>query len=258
MNRGPRVHEVRDAGAAVRGCARPPGSEGAFVDGLRDDCGVLIGGVLEVVRRLTGRDLLTELLEPLSGDLGAVSSMRAGWEELAVATGAVGENYRGLAAQVPAVWAGRAADAAVDLAGRMATAHDEQREAAALVAEQLGHVIAVSRATAEVVCAVVEFIDSLVIELLLDAAAGPLGWSKAAVTSPGRVTRLVRLIDQGREAIADLLRAAELAVAALRRVEALLDTLSALAAAVETGARAEAGRGLTTVAEAGFLGDDAA
>ncbi len=258
MSRGAGVREVRDAGAVVRGGARPPGTEGAFVDGLRDDCGLLVGGVLEVVRRVTGRDLLVELLDPLAGDMDAVSSMRAGWRELAVATGAVGENYRALARQVPGVWEGRSADAGAALAGRMATAHDEQGEAAALVADQLAHVVSVSRATAEVVCAALEFIDGLVQELLLDAAAGPLGWTRAAATCPGRVARLVRLIDQGRDAISDLLRAAELAVAALRRVEALLDALSALAAAVETGAHAAAGQDMAEVAGAGFLGDGAA
>lgn len=252
------VHEVRDAGAVVRGGARPPGTEGAFVDGLRDDCGLLIGGVLEVVRRLTGRDLLTELLEPLAGDMDAVSSMRAGWAELASATGAVGENYRALAEQVPGVMQGLSADAAARLAGRLAVAHDEQREAATLVAEQLGHVVSVSKATAEVVCAALQFLDGLVQELLLDAAAGPLRWTKAAATAPRTVVRMVRLIDQGRDAVTDLLRAVELAVAALRRVEALLDTLTALAAAVETGAHAEAGQDMAGVAEAGFLGARAA
>lgn len=254
MSGGAGVREVNDAGAVVRGGARPPGTEGAFVDGLRDDCGLLIGGVLEVVRRLTGRDLLVELLEPLAGDMDAVSSMRQGWQELAAATGAVGENYRALAHQVPGVWEGLSADAAAALAERMAAAHDEQREAAALVAEQLGHVVAVSQATAEVVCAALEFLDGLVQELLLDAAAGPLGWTKAAATSPRMVARMVRLVDQGREAISDLLRAAELAVAALRRVEALLDALAALASLVETGAHAGAAEGMAEVAGAGFLG----
>lgn len=254
---GAAVHEVRDAGAGVRDGARPPGTEGAFVDGLRDDCGLLIGGVLEVVRRVTGRDLLAELLEPLAGDMDAVSSMRAGWTELAAATGAVGENYRALAGQVPAVWEGLSADAAAGLAGRMATAHDEQREAAALVSDQLGHVVSVSKATAEVVCAALEFIDGLVQELLLDAAAGPLGWTKAAATSPRMVVRMIRLIDQGRDAITDLVRAVELAVAVLRRVEALLDALAALAAVVETGAHAEAGQDMGAVAEAGFLREGA-
>lgn len=252
MSRGAGVHEVGDAAASVRGAARPAETDGAFVDSLRDDCGVLIGGVLEVVRQLTGRDLLEELLDPLAGDLGAVSSMRTGWREIGVATAAVGANYRGLTDQLPAVWEGQAATAATGLAARIARVHDQQREAAELVAEQLDHVVAVSRATAEVVCAVLEFIDGLVLELLLSAAAGPIGWTKAAATSPGMVTRMVRLLDQGRDAIADLLRVAELAVAVLRRVEVLLDALAMMTGAVEVAAHAEAGSGMADVARAGF------
>lgn len=252
MSRGAAVHEVGDAGASVRSAARPPETDGAFVDSLRDDCGLLIGGVLEVVRTLTGRDLLAELLDPLAGDMGAVSSMLTGWREIGAATAAVGENYRGLAAQLPAVWEGEAATAATALASRIADTHDQQQQAAELVADQLGHVIEVSRATAEVVCVAVEFIDGIVVELLLSAAAGPLGWGKAAVASPGKVARVVRLIDQGRDAIADLLRVAELAVAVLRQVEALLDALATMAGAVEVAAHAQAAGGMRDVARAGF------
>lgn len=254
---GARVGELVDAAAAVRAAVPPPESDGAFVDGLRDECGLLIGGVLEVVRVLTGHDLLAELLDELAGDMGAVSSMRAGWLHAAAALGGVEENYRGLAAQLPAVWQGESAAAAGGLVGRAADVQDRQREAALLVAEQLDHVVAVSRATAELVCVVLQFLDGLVQELLLSAAAGPLGWAKAAASTPGRVHRMVVLIGRGLDAVEELRRVAALAAGLVARVRLLVEVVGVAADAGEAGAHTAAALRVDDVTRAGF-GDPAA
>ncbi len=134
------ISEKYDASAPVDG-GRPDGGMGDYIDSLRDDCGLIIGSVLWAVKKFCHRDLLAELLEPISGDFNAISSMQKGWLQVASATSAVGDNYESLRSQIDPVLDGQAATAIDSILTRIAEAHDGQQEAAELIAEQLGNML---------------------------------------------------------------------------------------------------------------------
>lgn len=228
------VHERHDASAALTGHAIPGAQRGAYLDDLRDDCGLVVGRVLEVVRALTHRDLLAELIEPIAGDFETISSMRAGWHDVSRCLHQVGRNYEALSHQLPPFWEGHAARAAGSLLTRAADVHERQSEAASLVGEQLDHVLEVSTVTAELVCAVLDYLDSIVQQLLLEAALGPFGWAEAAASAPGKIARMLGLVDRGSHAVSELERLADTVSSLLAHVQDFV-TVASLAASVVEG-----------------------
>lgn len=230
----------------------PEGTQGRFVEEKRQECGLLIGAVFDVVRYLTGRDLFLELLEPISGDFDAVSAMQQGWLHLGAAAQDVERGWLDLNAHLGSAWEGEAAAGASAALRGSARRQARQAKACTLIGDQLGHLVEVARSTTEVVCAALRFIDSLIREWLLDAALGPVGALKAVAQAQGKVQRVIRLIDHAVDAINGLVRAIKAVNAALRAVDALLSaTERGLAVANDAGHLA-AGSWLDETARAGF------
>jgi hypothetical protein len=244
------IAEAVDPGSALGGA--PDGGMGDYIEGLKKDCGFIISKVDSLVSSLTGFSLLEALFEPIAGDFDTVASMQKGWGQVGEALGAVGDNYRSLAGQLPAVWEGAASGAARDRLGDIAEMHAGQQEATGHIADQLGHVVEVAQATAEVVAAALSFINDIVTELLLDAATGPFGWAKGAITAPGKVNRLINLIHRGLEAIATFTRAVKAVVAVLRYVNAGLAAADTVLQFGNAAASTAAGQHTDETAQQGF------
>lgn len=245
------VQETFDV-SAMLASGPPQSTQGAVIDGLRDDCGPIISRILWAVRELTGRDLLAELVEPIAGDFSSVSAMQHGWLVLAQATDEVAANHAGLRDQLTEAFTGLAATSARGALAESAERHRRQAEAARLLSDQLGHVLEVAHATAEVVVAAIEFLDSLVQELLTDAALGPAGLGKAAVTAPGKVRRAITLIDRAVEAVDTLRRVTGTAIRVMRDLKVALDVTGVAVQGAGMGGHVEAGGHLGSTAEAGF------
>ncbi len=137
-----------------------------------------------------------------------------------LALGAVGDNYRSMSGQLPAVWEGPASHAAQRRLTDIADMHDGQQEATPTSRTSSGTCIEVAQATAEVVAAALSFINDIITELLLDAASGPFGWAKGAISAPGKARKVISLIHRGIEAIQKFTRAVKAVVAVLRYVNA--------------------------------------
>ena len=146
------ITEARDP-VAVLGGGAPDGGQGEYIEGLKKDCGFIISKIDSIVNALTGFSLLEALFKPIAGDFDTVSSMQKGWGNVGVSLGAVGDNYRSLSGQLPGVWEGQASRAAQHRLTDIADMHDGQQEATQHIQDQLGHVIEVAQATAEVVAA---------------------------------------------------------------------------------------------------------
>jgi hypothetical protein len=216
------ISEVYDASAPVSGGA-PDGGMGDYIEGLKDDCGFIISKVDWVVDKLTGFSLLEALFKPIAGDFNALASMQKGWGEVASSLDGLGGNYDGLAQQLPGVWTGLAGSSAATRFADVGDMYDHQQEGCGQIADQLGHMIEVAQATAELVAAALDFIDSVVQEILLDAASGPVGWVKGGLSAPGKAKKLIDLIHRGLNAIETFTRAVKAAVTALKYVNAALD-----------------------------------
>lgn len=230
----------------------PHGTQGSFIDAQRNECGRLIGGALEIVRMLTGRDLFVELLEPIAGDFDAVSAMQTGWKHLAQAAAGVERNWADLGGFLQPHWQGEAADRAATALAESKRNQARQARACALIGDQLGHVVAVARSTTETVCAVLRFIDSLLQEYLLDAALGPLGAAKALVQVKSKVQRLITLINRAVDAVNGLIRAITELSAALRTLDLLLSIAKRTYAVSNDAGHVAAANYVNETAAAGF------
>jgi hypothetical protein len=244
------ITERYDAGAGLGGA--PDGGMGKYIEDLKDSCGFLISKIDWVVEKVTGTSLLEELFKPIAGDFDAVSSMQKGWGEIGVALGAVGDNYSSLADQLPGVWTGPAAQAAAGRLDDVAEMHARQQEASAHIQDQLGHVIEVAQATAEVIAAALNFIDSVVQEVLLDMAAGPLGVVKGAFSAPGKARKIISLISRGLEAISKFTHAVRAVVVVLKYVNAGLAVTDTVLQLGSTAASKAAGDHMDDTSRHGF------
>lgn len=245
------VSERWDAGSAVSGAA-PEVSTAGYLDTLREEAGWTVRFVDWAVRSLTGHDLFAEALEPLAGDPGALASMQLGWRQVGEALGAVGANHSDLADQLPGVWEGGARASAGEGLATLAETAARQSEAAGIVAEQLGHVLAVSTATAETVCAALSVIDDVVVMLGVKLLAGPVGTALAGVTLPADVARILAMLDRIRSAVLRLVRAAETCTEVMALVQVGLDTAAVAAEAVALGSHYSAASRMDDVTAAGF------
>jgi len=242
------VSERWDAGSAVSGAA-PEVSTGGHLDDLREEAGYTVRLVDWAVRSLTGHDLFAEALEPLAGDPAALASMQLGWRRVSEALGGVAENHTDLAGQLPGVWEGGARVSAGDGLTTLADTAARQSEAAGMVAEQLGHVLSVSTATAQTVCAALSVIDDVVVMLAAKLVAGGV---LAGVTLPADVARILTMVERIREAVLRLVRAAELCTEVMTVVQVGLDVTAAAAEAVAVGSHYSAAGRMDDVTTAGF------
>lgn len=245
------ITETYDATAPVSGAA-PPAGMGDYIEGLKDSCGFLISKIDWAVETVTGWSLLEALFEPITGDFRTVASMQQGWGQVGLALGAVGDNYRDLGGQLTAVWDGEASLAAQRRLRDVADMHDTQQEATGHLQTQLGHVIEVAKATAEVVAAAVSFINDVITEILLDAAAGPLGWAKAGLSAPGKARAVINLIHRGLEAIEKFTHAVRAVISVLRYLNAGLRSADALLGFGNVAASTAAGEHLDETSRHGF------
>ena len=226
---------------AVLGGGAPDGGMGEYIEGLKKDCGFIISKIDSIVSTLTGFSLLEALFKPIAGDFNTVSSL-----------GAVGDNYRSLSGQLPGVWEGQASRAAQHRLTDIADMHDDQQEATQHIQDQLGHVIEVAQATAEVVAAALSFINDVVTELLLDAASGPFGWAKGAISAPGKARKVISLIHRGITAIEKFTRAVKAVVAVLKYVNAGLSAADTVLQFGNAAASTAAGNHMDETSAHGF------
>lgn len=204
----------------------PEAGMGDFIDQLREDCGYIIRAIDWIARKVLGVDLIMELIEPISGDFRTIESMRMGWLNVQASLQAVGDNYDGLSSQVPAVWEGAASAAATDRLRSVSAQHRDQAEGSGLIAEQMGHIVEVSKATAETVAAGLRFINDILTEIAIDAALPVVGWAKAVATAGPKIRRCWQLINQGLSAIQRLIDLVKTATTVLKWANAGLASLN--------------------------------
>ena len=237
--------------SAVAG-GTPPGTQGQYIEDKKGECGLIIPAIDGIVDKITGWSLLEALFKPVAGDFNAVSSMQLAWGNVGNSCAAVGQNYTSLGQQLPGVWQGPAARAATSRMADIGEMHADQQEASGYIAEQLGHVIEVGKATLDVLVIAIDFIDGIIQELIISALAGPVGWLKAGVTAPGKARRVIELIHDGLRAIEKLTKAAEALLKVLRYVNAGLGGANTVLTSISTAQHADAGNRTDDSADQGF------
>lgn len=190
--------------ALTGGLPTPSAELGHFIEEQKSQCGVIVDSIDWVIHKFTGWSLIETLYKPFAGDWDAIDSMRQAWPKVAESIDAVGDNYRGMKSDLPSVWAGDGADAAIKRLDQIIDYHANQAQGCRELSSQLGHVLDVSKAAIEVVTLVLNFLDSLAQELLTDLAMPVIGEIKAAATAPWKITKACRLIEKAAAAIKKL------------------------------------------------------
>lgn len=164
-------------------------AEGDLINSLRSECGFILQAVDWLARKL-GYDLIGAIFDPIAGDFSAVDGMRLDWQSISAALEGIGNNYDTMAAHVPAVWTGAAADAAQRRLAKMGEAHAVQAEAAGLMSMQLGNMLAAVKEACKLVAGVLALLEEIVLSLSIAK------WAKELLTMGSGVRRAITLIDR--------------------------------------------------------------
>jgi hypothetical protein len=221
-------------------------AEGDLIDSLRSECGFILQAVDWVARKL-GYDLIGAIMDPIAGDFSAVDAMRLDWQGIAGALEAIGRNYHSMAGSVPAIWTGKAADAAQGRLSTMGDAHATQAEAAGLMSRQLANMLAAVTEACKLVAGVLALLEELVLSFSLAK------WAKEILSMGSGVRRAITLIDRAitfikglNNVIPPLLKAAGVMAAMFKALNlAFMLPMSA-------GQHADAGNHIDDTASAGF------
>jgi len=227
------------------------GAEGDLIDSLRSECGFILQAVDWVARKL-GYDLVGAIFDPIAGDFSAVDGMRQDWQSVSAALQAIGGNYDAMAAGLPAIWTGDAAESAQARLSRMAEAHATQSEAAGLMSMQLANMLAAVQEACKLVAGVLALLEELVLSFTLAK------WAKEILTMGSGVRRAITLIDKAitfikglNDVIPPMLKAAAVLATMFKALNL------AFVLPMSAGQQADAAQHVDDTAAAGYDNDDA-
>lgn len=199
----------------------PAGPDGDLVEQIKDNCGFVVRGINWVLEKI-GINLLDALFDKLAGDFSTVSVMAEDWRRTGLAAGVLADNYRAMAAAIPEVWTGDAAEA---LTGRLEEFGDNMADASecvGMIQMAIGDMLAATKAAMEAVAGILSLIDDLCMYF-----AGSLAKLGKEILTGGRRIReiisLARDVIRILEELADLIPALTKTAAAVSVVMRGLD-----------------------------------
>lgn len=190
------------------------------IERLKAECGYVLRSV-DWCLELCGVSLLDAFFDKLGGDLATVGTIAEEWRRTGLAARVLADNYRAMAAAVPQVWLGDAAEAVAARWEEFATNLDDTAECVEVTHLAVEDMLAAVRSALEVLALVLSLVDEVVVGF-----AGSAGKVLSELATGGR--RVRRIIRLGREAFEVLDALADL-VPGLVRLGALTSaTLTAL------------------------------
>lgn len=161
----------------------PPVDSGNYEQELQKAAGFVIGSVDKYAAKFFGISLLEQAVKPLAGDWTKLEYAARGYDRIALALEATAENLKDGASQIGTVWTGEAAGNAERKVADFAEHHRLQSEGCKTLAEQLRHVVEVSKAAAETLMTGLSVISELLLQMAAEAAAVVVGWVVGAATA---------------------------------------------------------------------------
>ncbi len=190
------------------------------VERLKAECGYVLRSV-DWCLELCGVSLLDAFFDKVGGDLATVGVVAEEWRRTGLAARLLADNYRTMAAAVPQVWAGDAADAVAQRWGEFAANLDATAECVEVTHLAVEDMLAATRSALEVIALLLSLVDEVVVGF-----AGSAGKVLSELATGGhRVRRIIRL---AREAFAVLDALADLVPGLVRLGAITSATLTAL------------------------------
>ncbi|ROR91227.1 hypothetical protein [Nocardioides aurantiacus] len=177
--------------------AEMSGAEGELIESLRDKCGIVIGAIDWVARKV-GFDLIGSIFDPIAGGFGTVDSMAASWATTGRALEDIAANYEQMVQQIPGGWTGDAAEACCANLAAVAEAHGVQGEACVLMAQQLQSMLEATRVTCELIAETLSLVDEIVLSF------GVTKLLKEVVTGGATIRRVATLLMKAIDYVQDL------------------------------------------------------
>ncbi|HXH78333.1 hypothetical protein [Nocardioides sp.] len=218
------------------------GIEGDLVEQIKDNCGYVVRGINWVLEQVHIH-LLDAIFDKLAGDFSTVSVMAEDWRRTGLAAGILADNYRAMAAAVPAVWQGDTADAMTAKMEEFGENLDAAAECIEMVQMAIDDMLAATKAAMEVVAMLLSLIDDLCMYF-----AGSLAKLAKEIFTGGR--RIKQIIEFARDAIRTLEALADL-------IPALSKTASLVAVTLKGLNFAIVGSTMTNNVDVGNKADDA-
>lgn len=207
---------------------------GAMIDGVRDDCGLVVGAIDWVLRKV-GFDLIGAIMDPIAGDFNGVSDIRSGWANASGALTDISGNYAAMEAALPGVWLGDAAEACRADLTRVAEAYGRQGEAAALIATAIENMLDATETTVQLVAECLSFIDEIVISLT------PAKVLKEIATGGGGIRKCISLAEKAIDYIRKLDKLIPALLQAVAAMSSVMKGINVALAFAEIGTQAGAG-----------------
>lgn len=230
----------------------PAGGMGAEMERIKGDCGWIINSIDWVIEKFWSPGLREAIIKKLAGDFNAMDSMKQAWGNVALALEEVGKNFDGLHDQLGPRWEGVAADAGLPLLSSCGNTHGDMAEASKLIQDQLGNLIDVSVAAAEVVSMGLQLINDIIQELITDAAVPAVGWAKALFTGAGKVKKAISLINRCLDAIEKIHKVVKIALKFLTYFNVAMGGVNTVLKTFVIGTGVNAGTHVDDTAAAGF------
>ncbi|MGX5694895.1 hypothetical protein ACWKWP_01745 [Agromyces soli] len=189
----------------------PPQSHDNFVEDLRWNAGLLIGGVDWVAEKFIGVSILKEyILKPFGGDWDRIGDASTAWTHGGRALMELGSNYSGLPGQL-ATWRGDGATAFLGAMTGMSAAAVGLSYAFDAVSGAVSAVSTAARLACVGIAAALKWISNKLMRLAAEAAVPVVGWAVGAVEAIEAIEKVIfyiRLINTLINTIFDAISAA--------------------------------------------------
>ena len=221
-----------------------PGS-GLFILQLRMQCGIVIGGLDQVVSAITGFSPLEEwVFKPLAGDWNALDRGSVAWSSAGRAITAVANNINSLPEQVGDAWNGAAFEAFASTHVEISSTIKELPAACDSLSEYVSTLADLARTIAEFVAGIIEALSNWALKMLASAAvpiAGEVamvGWvTELGIKIARWVPKLTNMINKFVQFVTKIAPIIAKIVKAIQKIDKILDILAKAVKAIDKASR---------------------
>jgi len=200
----------------------------ADLKSLQSSAGFMVGNADRLAMKFFHFSLIEQIVRPAAGDWTQLEFAARGWDQMAVALGATADNIAAGAAQIPAVWQGEAAEAAGRMVVDFADLHKTQSDGCHLLAEQLRHIVEVSKAAGETIATGLSVINDLLMQIAAEAAAVVIGWVVGAATAGFKAYKFWSWVQKMLTAIQRVMKVIQLVMKVVGVVKKLMGSLATI------------------------------
>ncbi|WP_019874651.1 hypothetical protein [Sporichthya polymorpha] len=209
-----------------------PVDNGEYVANLQKAAGFVIGKFDWGCQKFFGVSVLEQAVKPLAGDWTQLEFAARGYDRLALALEATAINLHDGAEQLFTVWTGEAATNAREMLLDFEEHHRTQAQGCTILAEQLRHVVEVSRLASDTLMIGLSVLNDIVMRKFAQAAFVGIGWGVAALTAVQDAVRFCNQLNRIMRSIQRVMQVIQLVQRAIAAVQKMVGKIGILGSTV--------------------------